>query len=115
MPANDFVLGALYVPNFNGIPWSQPGGPYSPVFPKNITGGFDLLSTVAFNTLTGQYIGVCGHSFNQVVVFRDFDYETGMSVAILGCPQCSCVQRVIEPYSDALTTEGSLVNQILYP
>lgn len=112
---NDWTVGALYDPGFNNVEWSQPGGPNTPVFPAQVTGGFDLLSIKPFNERTGQYIGVCNHSFNECCVFRDIDTVTGLSVALLACPLCSCIQRTIEPYEDALTAVGSLVNQILYP
>lgn len=113
---NDWTVGALYDPGFNNVEWSQPGGPNTPVSPAQVTGGFDLLSIKPFNERTGQYIGVCNHSFNECFVFRDIDKDNGgVSVALLCCPICSCVQRTISPFEDAVTTEGSLIFQILYP
>lgn len=113
MPANAWTVGAIYIPGFNGVKWSQPGGIGTPVFPQAVTGGFDLLSTRPFNELTSQYIGVCGHPFNSCMVFRDIDVNTGQSVALLCCPSCTTVQRTISPYQDALS--NGLQNAILYP
>lgn len=113
MATNDWIVGALYVPNYNNVAWSQPGGAGTPVYPQQVTGGFNLLATKPFNELTGQYIGVCGHSFNMCTVFRDIDVNTGESMALLCCPSCSCVQRTISPFSDAVS--NGLQNAILYP
>jgi hypothetical protein len=115
MPANAWQVGAVYDPKYNSVAWSQPGGPGTQVFPAQVTGGFDLLSNVPFNERTGQYTGTCQHSFNECAVFRDYDYTNNVSVALLCCPVCSCVQRTLEPYEAALTTQGSLINVILYP
>ena len=112
MPANDWMVGEIYVKNYNGIPWSQPGGPFTPVFPQQVTGNSNLLSVTPFNELTGVYMGNCNHSFDQVVVFRDYDYTQSSSVALLSCPLCSTVQRVIEPYE---AIQDPLINAVLYP
>lgn len=115
MPAqNDWSLFNLYYPGGYGGYWKQPI-PGGLVYPQQVTGGFDLLSTRPFSELSGQYLCSCGHSVNMVKVERDIDVTTGMSVALLCCPSCSTVQRVISPFEDALTTQGSLVNQILFP
>lgn len=116
--ANDRTIGALYPLNGGlGGFWSQPGGPNTTVFPQQETGNTDYFSTKPFNELTGQYMGVCGHSFNEVLVQRDYDLDTATSVALLCCPLCGCVQRTIEPYEDATTgsSNASLSNLILYP
>lgn len=112
---NDWQVGAIYIAGFNNIPWSQPGGPLTPVLPQQITGNSDLFTTLPYNELTGTYIGNCGHSFDQTMIFRDFDFfsdEEDKSVALICCPLCSTVQRVLAPYSAVL---NPLQNAILFP
>lgn len=113
MALSTYHVGKLYDPKYNNIEWTQPGGAGTPVYPQQVTGGFDLLSNKPFSELSGQYIGVCGHSFNMCTVFREVDVNTGESVALLCCPSCSCVQRTISPFSDAVS--NGLQNAILYP
>ena len=116
MPTNDFQVGALYIPG--GIPgyFTQPGGIGTQVFPAQVQASSDYFSTKPFTEYSGVYLFGCQHSANECMVFRDWDYETGMSVAILACPLCSYVQRTIEPFEDAVMgNAGSLLNSILYP
>lgn len=114
MPVNAWQIGALYLPGGPGGFWTQPGGPGTEVFPQQQTGNVDQFSTEPYNELTGQFTGVCGHSFSYCTVYRDYDNIGQTSVALLACPMCSCVQRSIEPYSDAITG-SDLSNLILYP
>ena len=116
MPANDFAIGALYVPG--GIPgyFTQPGGIGTQVFPAQVQASSDYLSVKPFTELTGTYLFGCEHSANEVMVFRSWDYTTNMSVAILACPICTYVQRTIEPFEAAVSgNDGALLNSILYP
>lgn len=113
MPSNDWAVGTIYSPNWNNVPWSQPGGPFTPVFPQQVTANSNLFTTEPFSELTGTYMGNCNHSFDQCLVFMDWDYDTNMQVALLCCPLCSTVQRTIEPYSEAL--QNGLQNAILFP
>lgn len=118
MPANDWAIGTMYIqPNGPLGQFSQPGGPGTQVFPAEATGNTDYFSTVPFNELTGQYVFGCSHSANQCMVFRDYDYENSVSVALLCCPICSFLQRTISPYEDATTgsSNASLAQLILYP
>lgn len=111
---NAWQIGSLYpLVGGQGGFWTQPAGPYSPVFPQQQTNNTDILSSVPFNELTGQYMGVCGHSFNMCMVFREYDYDNETSVALLCCPSCGTVQRSIAPFSEAVG--GDLQNMILYP
>jgi len=118
MPANDWVVGGLY-PQPGGIGgfWTQPGGLFTTVFPQQASANVDYFSTEPFNELSGQYSFGCGHSANQCMVFRDYDYDNATSVALLTCPLCGFVQRTIEPYEAATTgsSNASLANLILYP
>jgi hypothetical protein len=116
MPSNTWEIGALYPQpgGINGI-WTQPGGPNTTVYPKQESGNTDLFTQVPYNELTGQYIGSCGHSFNSCMVFREYNYNDDISVALLSCPQCGCVQRTVQPYEDALITGVGLGELILFP
>jgi hypothetical protein len=113
MPSNSWQVGVQYDKKWNNVNWSQPGGPLTPVYPQEITGNSNLFTTEAFNELTGVYMGNCNHSFNYCLVIQDWDYLTGMSVALICCSLCSCVQRTIEPFSEAVL--NPLQNAILYP
>ena len=98
---NDWQLGTLYYKNFNNVAWSQPGGPYTKVFPQQVTGNSNLLTTEPFNELTGMFLFGCGHSVNQVLLEMDFDIPTQSQVALICCPTCSYVSRVINPWIQA--------------
>lgn len=100
------VVGTLYIPNFNGIAWSQPGGPGTTVFPQQNTGPFWLQPNKTYPLLgppfaeAGQslWINPCGHGDDVSQVFRDYDCLTGSSAAVVVCSVCSYILRLIEPY-----------------
>jgi hypothetical protein len=116
MPVNDWAIGALYQPGGIGGFWIQPDGVGGLVYPQQVRANSNLLTTEPFTELTGVYMFGCGHSANECMVFRDYDYETGMSVALLCCPLCSFVQRTIEPFEDAVYgNTANLLNSTLYP
>lgn len=117
MPTNDWQIGALYIPGGPGGFWTQPDGINGLVYPQQPTGNAELLSILPYNEKTGVYLFGCGHSVNQAQIFTDWDYDTGMTVAIIACPMCSFVQRTIEPASDAVgpSVAASLINAIIYP
>ena len=113
MPVNDWKLNALYLPGGPGGFWTQPV-PGGPVYPQQVQANSDILTTEPFSDLSGTDIGGCGHSFNSVTVYRDHDYETGLSVALITCPLCSFVLRRIEPFEKAIGG-NNLVYAILTP
>lgn len=115
---NDYIVGALYPLNGGkGGIWSQPDGPFSPVYPQQEFGNTDYFSTLSFNERTGAYVNVCSHSSNYVEVIREYDYENGISVALICCALCNAVDRVIVPFEAAVTGSSnySLADAILYP
>lgn len=114
---NDWVLNGLYPPpNGIGQIWSQPGGPGNLVLPAQVKASSAYLDITPFTELTGQFIGSCGHSFNMCYVFQEYDYENDVSVALLCCSLCGCVQRTISPFEAALMgNSGALLNAILVP
>lgn len=118
MPANTWAIGALYIPNGGpGGFWTQPGGIGTTVYPMQVQANSNILSIEPFTEKSGTYIVGCGHSVNLMQVYTDVDYTDGESVAILACPMCSFVQRIIKPASAALgpSNDASLINSILYP
>jgi hypothetical protein len=114
---NDWAIGEFFVkPNGPNGYWSQPGGPGTTVFPQQVQANSDQLVVTPYCELTGTYIGSCGHSFDQVALWRSHDYDTDSSVALICCPLCSVVFRTIEPFEDAVGgNSGALLNSILYP
>lgn len=112
-----YEVGALYIqPNGpNGI-WTQPGGVGTTVFPQQVQANSDILSIEPFSELTGTYMFGCGHSCNMCQIYKDVDTSDNVPVAILACAQCSYVQRIIKPWSDAFIGSVSyLQNALLYP
>jgi hypothetical protein len=113
MPTNDWTIGLQYDPKWNNIAWSQDGGVGTKVYPQQVTGNSNILSIEPFNELDGVYILGCGHSINEALIFRDWDYDTGMSVALICCSICTYIQSRVEPYELALTND--LQYAILFP
>ena len=113
---NDWSLYNLYPPNggIGGI-WKQPiaGGL---VYPQQVRASSDYLSIKPFTELSGTFIGSCGHSFDQVYVVREFDAICNVSVALICCNLCGCVQSAVSPFEDALMgNTGALIYATLYP
>lgn len=104
MPANRWQIGTLYPEGgLNNINWSQPGGPGTQVFPQQQV-GVDYISIDPFNELTGIMSVGCGHFINTPLIQREYDYDTGESVALCTCPLCGYIQEAIEPFEAALDT-----------
>jgi hypothetical protein len=91
-------------PGSGGFGFTQPGPAGSPVLPPQVSDPSSVIapfSTTPVFSATGQFSFICSHIENMPVIYRDFDYETGMSVALVVCPTCSCVSGVIRPYEAA--------------
>ena len=95
------TVGTLYIPNYNHIAWTQPGGTGTTVYPQQGDGPF-----LAY-PVPGQFISEageslwragCGHGFDVWLVFRDYDSSTSSSVAVVCCPLCTYIMQLIEPY-----------------
>lgn len=117
MEVGVYEIGALYIqPHGPDGNWRQPGGVGTIVFPQQPSGNSDILSILPFSSLTGTYMFGCGHSCNMCQIYKDVDVSDNTPVAILACAQCSFVQRVIKPWSDAFIGSVSyLQNAILFP
>lgn len=102
--ANSWQVGALYPPGgLNNIAWTQPGGIGTQVFPAQIVGG-SYESTEPFNERSGIFNCGCGHSQNQALIQREFDYDTNQSVALVCCPLCGFVSYTLTPFEAVLDT-----------
>jgi len=103
MPSNTWAQGALY-PSPGGLGgfWEQPT-PGGLVYPQQRSGG-PYLSIEPFTEFSGVFRSLCGHSLNYPLVQREYDYNTGSSVALICCSLCGVVNWSIEPFEAALDT-----------
>jgi hypothetical protein len=94
------LIGTLYEQNHNNVPWTQPGGPGTVVFPQQQSGPFANYPVPGqfFIEQSGLWSVGCGHFVDYPWIFRDFDQCTGESVAVVACPMCSYIQYLIEPF-----------------
>jgi hypothetical protein len=92
-------LGSLYITNYQGIAWSQPI-PGGTVYPQQNTGPFGYPGNQILMQEPGQglWTSGCGHWWDCIQVFRDYDSDAQQSAAVLCCPLCSFLIRVVEPY-----------------
>lgn len=115
MPQNGWQLGTLYkkggayfgAPNGLGFGFQQVGGPFTPVTPAQTvdpSSNIPPFSSASTSQATGQFAYGCGHIVNNPEVWRDFDYETNMSCAVITCPLCSYINSLVEPYEAWLNT-----------
>ena len=98
------TLGTFYIKNYNGIAWTQPGGPNTVVYPQQDNGPFTAYPVPGqFFAESGQALwrGPCGHGWDSFQIWFDYDDSTHMSVAIVACPICSITLNYIEPASRA--------------
>jgi len=94
-------IGSLYIPNWNGIAFTQPGGVGTKVIPTLGDGdsfGYPVPGQALYPSSQALWISPCGHGFDYPLVFRDYDPNTQMSAAIIVCPVCTYFLRTIEPY-----------------
>ena len=98
---SSFVIGSLYQPKWNGIAWSQPGGPSTTVYPQQNNGPFTAYP------VPGQFFGEssqalwragCGHGFDEFLIFRDYDEGLQMSAALQCCSICTYIVREYNPF-----------------
>jgi hypothetical protein len=97
---SSFVIGSLYVQNWNGVTWSQPSGPGTTVYPQQNTGSFGYPANQLLMQEPGQglWVSSCGHWLDAWQIFRDYDTVAEQSVAIIACPICSNIQQVLSPF-----------------
>lgn len=96
-------IGALYIPNWNGIAWSQPNGFGTTVYPQEQIGtpfaAYPVVGEIWAEN-SGLWVLGCGHWENAVIIFRDYDEMLGSSAALVCCALCTYIQRIIEPYEE---------------
>ena len=86
------AIGSLYTPAEPGnLPptYTQPGGVGTPVFPQQPLG-----------ERSAQYSFGCSHFFNIPRIWQVYDPDTEEQAALICCPLCGYIQRIIEPYSE---------------
>lgn len=109
------TIGSLYIPNYNNTPWSQPGGVGTTVFPQEKLGvtweEYPVPGQTWFEGGMLWSFG-CGHWADFPVIFKDYDSNTSMSAAVICCPLCSYLNRLIEPYEEI---SNPLTNLIVIP
>lgn len=108
------LVGTVYIPNYNGIPWTQPGGPGTTVFPQQQSNPWANYPVAGqfFIEASGLWTVGCGHWVDYPYVWRDYDACTGESCAIVSCPICSYIQYLMEPYEafdDPLTNAITII------
>jgi hypothetical protein len=82
---------AVYLPKF-----TQPGGPGTATFPQQQPG-----------EMIGLFVAGCGHWFNNWdVISATVDCD---EVAVMRCPLCQYVQRIIDPYSDIYSFQNEIL------
>jgi hypothetical protein len=105
------AIGTLYVRNWGGTNWTQPGGPGTTVFPQeavNVPFSAYPVPGQVISETSGLWVLGCGHWENAMRIFMDYDPMTGLSAAILTCGLCTYIQNIIEPYN-------AIFNPVQYP
>jgi hypothetical protein len=68
------LIGTLYNPRQSNIPWSQPGGPGTIVFPQeaiNIPFAAYPVAGIPWAENSGLWQVSCGHSVNEAMILQD--------------------------------------------
>lgn len=91
------AVGTFFIPNYNGIPWTQPGGPNTTVYPKQANQPFLNYPVPGqfFSESSGLFQVGCGHSVDYPKIFVDAGEVGGIQMAAVCCPLCSFIQYYI--------------------
>jgi len=96
------TVGTLYIPTYNNIPWSQPGGTGTKVYPGQANNqpftAYPVGGQVIDEVGQSLWIWGCGHGSDVVKIFKDYDPGNKSSIALICCPICTFIASVIEPY-----------------
>lgn len=116
MVTNTWELGTLYIrPNGPNGYWTQTDGPFSSVLPAQVVQPNSTIapfSTAPVTEQTGVMSFPCGHFVDEPMIYRDYDYVTKSSAAMVCCPMCSILADVVEPYEAWLNV---ITNPIQFP
>jgi hypothetical protein len=101
VPQNDWEVGVPLTFKLNGADFfTQPGGPFTTVYPTLPQGApfpeYPGAGTLVFSY--GPWIGIgCGHFIHEFNIRQAVDYtlDPPQLVALLTCPVCSFVQRAV--------------------
>ncbi len=104
---NRWVIGGLYqLGLLNGQPfYTQPGGIGTQVFPTQanaVPWPEYPVPGLILNEYVPWWAPGCGHSIKYWKIFKEWDYDTNQSCALVCCPACTYVQSVIEPFEEWL-------------
>jgi hypothetical protein len=95
-------VGLLYIQNYNNIPFTQPGGAGTQVFPVQANNAPFTAYPVPGQVINEVGMSLwqfgCGHGADVVRIFQDYDSGTALSCAVVCCPICTFIQKLIEPY-----------------
>lgn len=112
MPLANLFVGSLYIQNYNGTAWSQPGGPGTTVYPQQQIGtnyaAYPVVGQIWAEN-SGLWVAGCGHWFDCVRVFHDYDNMLESSAAVICCPLCSFLIRLIEPYDQIYNVNDNMI------
>lgn len=96
------ILGQLY-PNDGTTPVpQQPGGPGTPVTMPIEQPGEQL----------GNWTAGCGHFFQNWMIYSA--QIQGVTAALIVCPMCLYLQRIVTPYSDINPKMAGSLNDIIF-
>ena len=95
-PPNVVLVGQIFKPDDAYPTFAQPGGIGTPTFPQQQVG-----------ELIGMWFAGCGHSFNHWMILC-ISLGCGQS-ALIECPICSYIQRIITPYSLIQDNEANYI------
>jgi hypothetical protein len=109
MSVSQANLGTLYLSPYNYIKWTQPGGPFTTVYPQEENSIYNppqnpIPPGQFFCEATGLWVAGCGHFYDCAHIFMDQDSDTSVLAAVGCCPLCSYIQFIISPYSDISDT-----------
>jgi hypothetical protein len=110
------AVGTLYRVNYNGIPWTQPGGAFTTVFPQQQNGPFVAYPVLGqfFSELSGLFLVGCGHSVDLPKIFNDVGLIGGIQMVAVCCPLCSFIQYYapLAQYYDLSSTGATPITLI---
>jgi hypothetical protein len=97
MPQNRWTLGTPYDPTMNGaLFWTQPGGPYTTVYPQlqNNTPWLDYpVKGLVLNEYQPFWSPACGHPIKEWKIIQEFDAVAGEAVSLICCNTCTLIQN----------------------
>lgn len=92
--------------------WSQPGGPNTQVLPQQKIGvnytDYPVVGQIWAEN-SGLWVFGCGHWANLPAIFMDYDNMLESSAAVVCCPLCSFLQRLIEPFPEIFDPNQNLI------